>query len=206
MNHGFTEELLASVGRQRRFQKGVVFIQEQDPGDSMFLLLSGSVRAYSVSSDDKEIIYGVYGPGELFGEMALDGGLRSASLITLEKCDLIEVDLSAVRRLILLRPELALDLVNLVIRRARRTTEAARQMVLLDVYGRLRLYLDDTSHALEDGTRRLDRSVTQQEIARRIGSSREMISRLFKDLSAGGYLKEGADKHLLLLKRLPEKW
>jgi CRP/FNR family transcriptional regulator, cyclic AMP receptor protein len=206
MNHGFTEELLAPVGRRRKFQKGVVFIQEQDPGDSMFLLLSGSVRAYSVNEDDKEIIYGVYGPGELFGEMALDGGLRSASLITLEKCELLEVDLAAVRHLILGRPELALGLLNLVILRARRTTEAARQMVLLDVYGRLRLYLEDQSQSIQDGTRRLEAAVTQQEIARRIGSSREMVSRLFKDLVAGGFLKEGEDKHLVLLKRLPEKW
>jgi CRP/FNR family transcriptional regulator, cyclic AMP receptor protein len=206
MNHGFTEETLAQVGRRRKFQKGVVLIQEQDPGDSMFLLLSGSVRAYSVNEDDKEIIYGVYGPGELFGEMALDGGLRSASMITLEKCECIEVDLNAIRHLILAQPELSLGLINLVIRRARRTTEAARQMVLLDVYGRLRLYLDDASLPIEGGYRRLESPVTQQEIARRIGSSREMISRLFKDLTAGGYLSEGPDRHLLILKRLPERW
>jgi CRP/FNR family transcriptional regulator, cyclic AMP receptor protein len=206
MNHGFTEELLATIGRRRKFQKGVVFIQEQDPGDSMFLLLSGSVRAYSVNDDDKEIVYGVYGPGDLFGEMALDGGLRSASLVTLEKCECLEISLEAIRGLIRSQPDLAFGLINLVIGRARRTTEAARQMVLLDVYGRLRLFLEETSLPVGEGVRRLDGVVTQQEIARRIGSSREMISRLFKDLAAGGYLAEGKDRHLLLLKKLPEHW
>jgi CRP/FNR family transcriptional regulator, cyclic AMP receptor protein len=206
MAHGFTPENLTGFGVQRRYQKGIHIVQELDEGGSLFVVQRGSVKAYSANLDDKEIIYGIYGPGEVFGEMALDGGPRSASVLTLEKTECLEVRFSEVAALLRAKPELALDLVKLVIARARSTTEAARRMALLDVYGRLRIFLEEQSVPLEAGKRELKIGYTHQQLAQHLGASREMISRLLKDLELGGFVAEGGGKKLVLQKRLPERW
>ncbi|MFX8156667.1 cyclic nucleotide-binding domain-containing protein, partial [Acinetobacter baumannii] len=78
--------LLAARGMARSWRKGVVLIDEGSVGDNLYLILSGSLRAYSCDARGREITYGVYGPGEYVGEMSLDGGPRSASVITEEAC------------------------------------------------------------------------------------------------------------------------
>ena len=77
---------LAARGELRRYRKGTLLIQEGDHGDTIFIIQSGRLRAFSAGDNDREITYGVYGPGEYLGELSLDGGPRSASVITLEAC------------------------------------------------------------------------------------------------------------------------
>ncbi len=73
---------LAQCGELRRYRKGVLLIQEGDRGDTLYIILSGSVKAFSTDQRDREITYGTYGPGQYLGEMSLDGGPRSASVIS----------------------------------------------------------------------------------------------------------------------------
>ncbi|MDQ6680903.1 MAG: cyclic nucleotide-binding domain-containing protein, partial [Pseudomonadota bacterium] len=74
---------LAQRGEVRRYRKGVLLVQEGDPGDTLFIILVGRIKAFGTEGD-RELTYGTYGPGDYLGEMSLDGGLRSASLIALE--------------------------------------------------------------------------------------------------------------------------
>jgi CRP/FNR family cyclic AMP-dependent transcriptional regulator len=136
--------------------------------------------------------------------MALDGGPRSASVMTLEPTTCSVVTRVTLKDHIAKHPEFAFELLAKVIRRARRATESARDLALLDVYGRVRRLFD--SIAVErDGTRLIPEKLTHQEIADRVGSSREMISRLLKDLSEGGYISV-AEKLITLRKPLPPNW
>jgi CRP/FNR family transcriptional regulator, cyclic AMP receptor protein len=181
-------------------------IQEGDSGDTLFFILSGSVRSFSVSAwQDKEFTHNVLGPGSLFGEMGLDGGARSASVITLEATECVVIDYRVLKDYLLAQPELSLAFLNLVIQRARVATEAARNMALLDVYGRLRQFLTSSSLDNGGGEGLLRRRMTQKDIAYQIGASREMISRLLKDLELGGYVVVRAGS-IVVTRELPERW
>lgn len=197
---------LVERGIQRSYRSGTLLIEEGTAGDTLYLLLRGRVRAFSIDDRGRELTYGVYGPGEYFGEMSLDGGPRSASVITLEATTCVLVTRPALLEHIARQPEFAFELLTRVIRRARKATESARSMALLDVYGRVVQLLDGLAQAAPDGSRLIVERLTHAEIASRVGCSREMVSRLLKDLERGGYLGRGAAGGLVLSKALPRNW
>ncbi len=192
--------LLAARGMARSWRKGVVLIDEGSVGDNLYLILSGSLRAYSCDARGREITYGVYGAGEYVGEMSLDGGPRSASVITEEACRLVMVTRASLLTHISEHPEFAFELLSKVIRRARAATLSTKQLALNDVYGRLKSLVDESTG---DG-RHLE--LTHQAIAQRLGCSREMVSKLVKDLELGGYLRRVAAGEYQRLKALPARW
>ena len=195
---------LVERGETRRYRKGTLLIQEGDVGDTLFIILVGRLRAFSSGDNDREITYGVYGAGEYIGEMSLDGGPRSASVITLEASRCAVVSRRTLERFIAERPEFAFELLAKVIRRARAATLTARQLALNDVYGRLKSLLQSLVVS-GDGSPRLAERLTHLEMAHRLGCSREMVSRLVKDLERGGYLQV-QDHHFVLLRVLPQRW
>lgn len=191
---------LASRGMARSYRKGIVLIEEGSIGDNLYLILSGSLRAYSSDARGREITYGVYGPGEYVGEMSLDGGPRSASVITEEASRLVMVTRASLLTHISEHPEFAFELLTKVIRRARAATLSTKQLALNDVYGRLKSLVDESTG---DG-RHLE--LTHQGMAQRLGCSREMVSKLVKDLELGGYLRRVAAGEYQRLKALPARW
>jgi CRP/FNR family cyclic AMP-dependent transcriptional regulator len=136
--------------------------------------------------------------------MSLDGSPRSASVMTVEPTTCAIVNRASVREFLLAHPDFALNLIEKLIQRVRVTTENVKSLALTDVYGRL-VRLDH--HAGRRARRRDDRArkLTQQDIAERVGASRDMISRLLKDLVTGGYLSI-ADKKITILKKPPTAW
>lgn len=196
---------LAERGEIRRYRKGTLLIQEGDQGDTLFIILSGRLRAFSAGDNDREITYGAYGAGEYIGEMSLDGGPRSASVITLETSVCAVVGRRTLERYIAEHPGFAFELLSKVIRRARVATLNARQLALNDVYGRLKLLLGALAMPQPDGTLRVAERLTHQEMSNRLGCSREMVSRLMKDLERGGYVAV-QDARIVLCKPLPQRW
>jgi CRP/FNR family transcriptional regulator, cyclic AMP receptor protein len=196
---------LVDLNPHRRFCKGVQVIQEGEIDDRIFILIEGSLRAFSASVDGKEVTYGIYTPIDMVGEMALDGGPRSASVVAHEDCRCVIVSAAALKSYAAENPPFAILLMKIVIQRARSATTAARNLALLDVYGRLRSFL--LSQSMEDalGYRTINQRFTQQQIAQRIGASREMVARLLKDLEKGDYLKWEA-KHMVIRSNIPERW
>jgi CRP/FNR family cyclic AMP-dependent transcriptional regulator len=195
---------LAERGRIQHYRKGTVIVHEGDQGDTLFILLAGRVKVFAAGPGEREIVFDVHGPGEYIGEMALDGGPRSASVETLEPTVCSIVTRVTLRDHIARHPEFAFDLLAKVIRRARRATESARDLALLDVYGRLRRMFEALATDV-NGQKVIDEKLTHQEIADRVGASREMISRLMKDLVAGGYL-DVEQKRITIRKPLPAAW
>ncbi|MEO7941072.1 MAG: cyclic nucleotide-binding domain-containing protein, partial [Burkholderiaceae bacterium] len=187
-NPQHTESLrtLASRGDLRRYRKGTIVIHEGDVGDSLFIVLTGRVKVYCTDSNDKEITFGIFGGGEHFGEMALDGGPRSASVITLEPTLCSVVHRPALMQFIGERPEFAIELLSRVIQRLRMATRDARNLAFIDVYGRITRLINDLATLQPDGRRMITERITHQAIASRVGCSREMVSRILKDLVSGG--------------------
>lgn len=197
--------LLACRGELKRYRKGHRLIEEGEQGDTLFIILSGKVRVFATGDKDREITYGTYGNGDYFGEISLDGGPRSASVEALEACTCAVVTTQTLLRHIAEHPEFALDLLAKVIRRVRAATLSAKQLALNDVYGRLVLLLGELALPQADGTRLIAERLTHREMANRLGCSREMVSRLIKDLETGGYVSSSAGS-LSVLKTLPTRW
>lgn len=196
---------LAASGVVKHFRSGDRLIHEGEYGDALYIVLEGRLRVFSAGERDREITYGTYGPGEYVGEMSLDGGPRSASVEALQDTVCAMVARATLRRHIAEHPDFAFELLAKVIRRARAATLSAKQLALNDVYGRLRQLLDGSAEARADGSRVIAERLTHREMAHRVGASREMVSRLMKDLEQGGYLEsDGAQLHLR--RPLPARW
>jgi CRP/FNR family cyclic AMP-dependent transcriptional regulator len=200
-----TLRTLVARGEPRRYRKGTLLIQEGDVGETLYIVLSGRVKSFSADDRDREIVYGVYGPGEYLGEMSLDGGPRSASVMTLEATVCAVVTRKTLRDHIAANPEFAFELLSRVIRRARLATQSARSMALLDVYGRVVQLLNELAQPHTDGSRLISGRLTHASLASRVGCSREMISRLMKDLESGGYVRTDS-AGIFLLRLLPPRW
>ncbi len=196
---------LVARGDIRRYRKGTILIQEGDVGETLFVVIEGRVKVYCVDANDKEITFGLFGPAEYFGEMALDGGPRSASVITLEPTVCAVVHRRALSEFIAERPEFCYELLSKVIQRLRLATRDARNLAFIDVYGRITRLLNDMATVQADGRRMVMERITHQEIASRAGCSREMVSRILKDLVSGGYIAS-CDRHIVLLAKLPPRW
>jgi len=195
---------LVRRGRLQNFRKGVLIVQEGDHGDTLFIILSGRVKVFATGDDEREIVLDIHGPGEFVGEMALDGGPRSASVITLEPTTCSIVTRDVLREQIAKNPDIAFEILAKVIRRARRATTNVKNLALLDVYGRVSRLLNELAID-QDGARVIADKLTHQDIAERVGASREMVSRLLKDLTQGGYVAV-RDRHIILKKPLPPAW
>ncbi len=196
---------LAAQGDLRRYRKGTIILAEGDAGDTVFIILAGQVKAYSLDERDKQITYGVFGEGEYFGEMSLDGLARSSSVISVQATTCAVITRARLLAFIAMRPEFALELLAKVIRRLRATTQNAKNLAFIDVYGRITNCLYGMATPLPDGTQRIEERLTHEEIASRVGCSREMVSRIMKDLERGGYLRKQAQR-IELVKKLPLRW
>ncbi|MBB5203562.1 CRP/FNR family cyclic AMP-dependent transcriptional regulator [Inhella inkyongensis] len=197
---------LAQRGQATRYAKGAVLITEGDVGDTLYLLLSGRLKVYgSSASQDREVVYGHCEPGDYVGEMGLDGGARSASVQALEPSWCVRIGRQALLDHLREEPEFALELLTKVIRRVRSATQGLKQLALNDVYGRLRAQLQQGAKPQSDGSLWIEPARTHKDWAAEIGCSREMVSRVMKDLERGGYLVV-EPQGLRLLRPLPLRW
>ena len=196
---------LARRGVLRPLRKGAQVIIEGDVGGSLFIVLSGALRAYSVGADGRELTYGIYGAGEYLGEMSLDGGPRSANVEAVQSTLVAMVTRPSLEKHLQDEPAFAFDLLAKVIRRARLASLGLKQIALNNVYGRLKDLLEQLAEAQPDGTRLIAPAPTHLEMSQRLGCSREMVSKVLKELEKGGYLAMER-RRLVLLKKLAAKW
>ena len=203
-----SDQLLRSIAQRggvRSYPAQAVLVTEDDRSDALFIILSGRVKAYGSGPDGREVVYATQGAGEYFGEMTLDGGPRSASVMTLEPTTCAVVPGAEVREFLAAQPDFALHLIHKLIRLARASTEHVKSLALEDVYGRIARLLRTLARPGPDGVPVLPDKLTQQDIAERVGSSREMVSRVFKTLGEGGYIGQ-REGRIALLGPLPARW
>jgi len=204
IDDAFVREL-AALGRVRSYPKNTVFITEGDSSDSVFVVLSGRVKIFIADNEGHEMILDIQGPGEYVGEMALDGKPRSASVMTLESTTFSVVARDPIREAIRQNPDFALEIISRIIDRARLATNSVKDLALLDVYGRVARLLLNLGVEQEGGKLLIPDKLTQQEIAERVGASRDMVSRIFRDLTAGGYITV-ENRFITINKKPPARW
>ncbi len=196
---------LAARGRRATYRKSSILINEGEISDGIYVILSGKVKVYAMDADAREITYARLGVGDYFGEMSLDGGPRSASIITEERTECSVLSYAQVRQYLAENPDFAFELLVTVIRRAREATLLARGLALDGAYVRLKAFLEREAVVQPDGARLVEEKLTQHEMASRIGCGREMVSRIMKKLEEGGYLGE-RDHRIVITRALPRKW
>ena len=195
---------LAQCGVLRTFRKNTVVVSEGDATDSLYIILSGKVKVYVADESGKEMVLTTQGQGSYFGEMVLDGGPRSASVMTLEPSTFSVVSQSEFKKFLTENPQVAVHIIEKLIARTRALTDNVKSLALLDVYGRIARLLLELAQE-QDGKLVIHEKLTQQDIANRVGASREMVSRILNDLSRGGYI-EIADKTITINKKPPARW
>ena len=196
--------LLSVQGIVKSFPKNTIIVSEADETDSFYIIVTGRVKVFVSDDEGREIVLGTQGAGEYFGEMVLDGGPRSASVMTLEASRFAVIPKHRFREFVLSHPGFSLHLIEKLIGRTRALTENVKSLALMDVYGRVaRLLLDLAEPKM--GRLVIAERLTQQDIASRVGASREMISRILKDLTLGGYITVER-KHITINKAPPRKW
>jgi CRP/FNR family cyclic AMP-dependent transcriptional regulator len=195
---------LADAAIVRTFAKNTIVVTEGERSDSLYVILSGRVKVFVSDEDGNDLVLNFEGPGECFGELALDEGPRSASVMTLESCKMAVIPNDVLRTFLVQHPDAAFQLIRLLIGRTRHMTDSLKDLALLDVYGRVAKLLLELARDV-DGKLVVVERLTQQEIAGRVGASREMISRILKDLTVGGYVGNEGGK-LVIHRRPPRAW
>jgi CRP/FNR family cyclic AMP-dependent transcriptional regulator len=180
--------MLASLGWLHRMAPQTVFIHEGDAADTAFVILGGRVKVFASNPDGGEIVLNLCGPGECIGDMALDGGPRSASVITLDRVTCAVVTRDILRQAVAADPDFAMRLITTLIRRNRLATSKIKGLALESVRQRVQALL--YALAVErDGVRIVGERLSQIEIANRVGASRDMVSRVFKELQQDGCIR-----------------
>jgi CRP/FNR family cyclic AMP-dependent transcriptional regulator len=206
--HVLSDADLTGVGAHgiaRSYPKNTIIVSEGDATDSLYIIVEGRVKAFVSDGDGNEMVLSTQGPGEYFGEMVLDEGPRSASVVTLEASRFLVVPKAEFRQFVLSNPKFALSLIDKLISRVRSLTASVKSLALMDVYGRVARLLLELAEETGDGGYVIAQRLTQQDIASRIGASREMVSRILKDLSDGGYLTQSRTS-IVLHRKPPEHW
>ena len=188
----FPEEqlrMLATVVTRKSATRSTIVMAGGDATDSLYIVLSGRLKVMMSDSDGKEVILSILGPGEFFGEMGLiDDSPRSASVVAIEACELLSIAKRDFKKCLAENFEMAMAVMRGLVRRLREADRKIGSLALLDVYGRVARLLLDMSENVE-GEKVVTKRLPKQDIAKMIGASREMVSRVMKDLQMGGYIE-----------------
>jgi CRP/FNR family cyclic AMP-dependent transcriptional regulator len=188
----FSEEplrMLTTVVTRRSVTRGTIIMAAGDPTDSLYIVLSGRLKVMMSDADGKEVILTILGPGEFFGEMGLiDDAPRSASVIAIEPCELLVITRRDFKKCLAENFEMSMAVMRGLVRRLREADRKIGSLALLDVYGRVARLLLDMAETV-DGQKMVTKRLPKQDIAKMIGASREMVSRVMKDLQVGGFIE-----------------
>jgi CRP/FNR family cyclic AMP-dependent transcriptional regulator len=204
-----TRALQASMTRIE-MGRGEVLFHEGEPGDRLYVIAQVKIKLGRRSSDGRENLLAVLGPGEMFGELSLfDPGPRTATASVVADARLLELGHQDLIDWLQSSPTVAKHLLEALARRLRRTNEALADLVFSDVPGRVAKALLDLStrfgEQVDDGLR-VAHDLTQEELAQLVGASRETVNKALADFAARGWVRrEGRAVVLLDIDRLERR-
>lgn len=184
---------LSKVASRKRVERGASVVRAGEVTDSLYILLSGRAKVTNTDEEGREIILAWLGPSEFFGEMGLlDGSPRSANVVAAEACELMFLSKDAFQRCLQDNFQVAQRLMKILVQRLREADRKIESLALLDVYGRVARLLLDMSEEV-DGLRVVRKKISKQDMAKMIGASREMVSKVMRDLEIRGYIRYDDD-------------
>ncbi len=189
-----TLERLVGEFRRRRFRHGEVIFHLGDPGDALFLIVSGAVKISLPTEEGGEAILATLRPGDVFGELALlDGAPRSASAVAMAPTEVLVLSRARFEELLDGVPAIRAALFRTLAAEIRRLTEQVADLHFLDIPGRLAARLlrlgDEIGVRQPDGSIRLDGRITQGELAAMVGATRQTVNRFLGVFAAEGLVR-----------------
>lgn len=197
-------QLIEAVATRKTYRKNTVVMERGDESTSLYVLLSGKAKVFVSDEDGKELVLNLLEPGAHLGELSLLGAAcRTASVMTCEDSRFLIISKQDFVSCLTNNPQVNLNLIRHLVERIQVLTERVGTLVLRDVYGRLTATLQEL--AREEQGRLITGRVTQQELGEMVGASREMVSRVLKELKQGGYITI-EHKRIEIKKNLPARW
>jgi len=189
---------LVNYVQHRSYPRGSFIIRAGEETESLYIILSGRVKVLIPDEEGHEVILSMMGPYEFFGEMGvLDDQPRSASVETLESCEVLRLSRGGFISCLKDNIDLAMLIIRNLVRRLREADRKIESLALIDVYGRVARLIIEMAEEI-DGKWVVQRAPPKQEIARMIGASREMVSRVVKDLHHKGLIRAEKRKIVIL--------
>lgn len=181
----FTDQQLATMAscvQHRSYPRGAAILRAGEETDALYIILSGRVKVLIPDDEGHEVILSMMGSQDFFGEMGLLDDLPSSATVeTLESCEMLRIPRTAFLSCLEEHSEVAMTVLRNLIKRLRYADRKIESLALIDVYGRVARLIIDMAEQI-DGHWVVPRAPAKQEIARMIGASREMVSRVIKDL------------------------
>lgn len=197
-------KILAGHAITKNYKKNTIIVTQKDETSSLYVILEGEVRIYIDDDQGKEVILNTLSAGDSFGELALlSDSPRVASVITTSQSKIAIISKQDFMECLTNNSPISFKIIEILINRVQRLTEEVSSLALLDVYGRIARAL--TNNATEQDGKLSTKPLTHQEIANMVGSSREMVSKILKDLRIGGYISTNG-KAIIIEKELPSGW
>jgi CRP/FNR family cyclic AMP-dependent transcriptional regulator len=197
----FTDQQMAallSYVQRRSYPRGAAILRAGDETDALYVILSGRVKVLIPDEEGHEVILSVMGGQEFVGEMGLLDGLPSSATVeTLEPCEMLRLPRTAFLSCLEDNGEVAMLVLRNLIKRLRDADRKIESLALIDVYGRVARLIIDMAEQI-DGNWVVQRAPAKQEIARMIGASREMVSRVVKDLQEKNLIRTDKRKIIVL--------
>jgi CRP/FNR family transcriptional regulator, cyclic AMP receptor protein len=193
---------LQRCAKQHKYPKNSIIVTEGDTHSNFYIVVTGSLKVFVHGDDGRQVVLNSLGPGDYFGELALiDGAPRSASVMTQSATVLQVISQQDFQQFLAADQAASLAMMKAMARRIRSLTNSVRDLALLDVYGRVANLLQLRAASEASQTLKL----THQEIADMVGASREMVSRIMRELAVGGYIEQTTGA-IVLCKPLPRGW
>lgn len=194
---GIDPEAVAALSRHLQHvsfsRRRTVFV-EGEPGDDLYVIVSGAVKIRHQTANGRETVFAVLGPGDVFGELALfDPGPRTSTVITLTEVEALRMDRNALRTWIIERPEIAEQLLRVLARRLRHTNNTLCDLIFTDVPARVAKQILDLAMRFgtdSGGPVGVEHHLTQKELAQLVGSSRETVNKALADFAQRGWIRQ----------------
>ena len=181
--------LLTSAVSRRSFTRGTTIISAGDVTESLYVVVSGRLKVMMSDDEGREVILAILGPNEFFGEMGLiDDHPRSATVVAIEACELLTLSKRDFKSCLAENFEMAMTVMRGLVKRLREADQKIGSLALMDVYGRVARLLLEMAETV-NGQKVVTKKLAKQDIAKMIGASREMVSRVMKDLQSGGFIE-----------------
>lgn len=189
--------LLTKVLNREHFSKNQVIFKAGETTQMLYVVISGRIKVAMGDDDGKEVVLAMLGPGEYFGEMALlDGGSRSANVVALSACELLSLTKDEFTKCLENNFSMTMMVMRGLVKRLREADKKISSLALMDVYGRVARLLLEMAESV-DGQRAIVRKIARKDIGNMIGASREMVTRVMKDLETRGMIEINAESIIL---------
>jgi CRP/FNR family transcriptional regulator, cyclic AMP receptor protein len=189
--------LLTSLALRKPYPKNSTVIAAGDPADALYIVISGRLKVTMSDKEGREVILAILGQGEVFGEMGLiDQAPRSATVVTIESCELLTITRTDFTKCLQKNFDLTMNVTRGLVKRLREADKKIGSLALMDVCGRVARLLMETAETV-DGQKVVTRKLPKQQIAKMIGASREMVTRVMKEMETSGHIEVRAHRILL---------